>query len=368
MRYKKLGGTGLEVSVIGYGAIKLPRISQDVATACINRALDLGVNFIDTARAYGDSERKIGIATKGRRDEFYIATKTGERTVDGAKVDLKTSLSELKMDRIDLWQLHSVSDREQYEKVMGPGGALQAAKWAKRQGLVDHIGITIHRDLDVMRDAIESGEFETIMVAYSIIDQEGVGEEILPLAKEAGMGVIVMKPLSGGALVSPRSSENEVVGNDPIVRLNLRHIISQDAVSTVIPGMMRMEEVDENCSVGEEISPLSEEERAELLRLIGSTGISFRYGQRCLRCGYCQPCPSGINIPQVFKALDQYQGYPDNLKYIGIRTYQALEVKPDACVECRECVEKCPGGLDIPERLKEAQRILEEAIAAMESS
>ena len=202
MRYKKLGGTGLEVSVIGYGAIKLPRISQDVATACINRALDLGVNFIDTARAYGDSERKIGIATEGRRDEFYIATKTGERTADGAKADLKTSLSELKMDRIDLWQLHSVSDREQYEKVMGPGGALEAAKWAKKQGLVDHIGITIHRDLDVMRDAIESGEFETIMLAHSVLDQESVeAQGILKFAKEHDETLTIKAAVMGGKVL-----------------------------------------------------------------------------------------------------------------------------------------------------------------------
>jgi len=365
MKYKMLGNTGMRVSVIGFGGIKLPGVSQEVANATINRELDLGVNFIDTARAYGDSENKIGVATKGRRDEFFIATKTGQRTAQGAKEDLMRSLKELDMDRIDLWQLHSVSDRGLYEKVMAPGGALEAAKWAKEEGLIDHIGITIHRDLGVMRDAILSGEFETIMLAYCVIDPEGVEPEVLPLCKERNMGVIIMKPLSGGTLVTPQVEGEPKRGYDPIVRANLRHIISNEAVSTTIPGIQTLAEVEENCAVGDNLEPLSAAERDELLRRIGSTGISFRYGQRCLRCGYCQPCPSGIDIPKIFKALDQYQGYPDNLKYMGLETYKSVEVKPDACVECRECVEKCPGGLDIPEKLKEAQRILEEAIASM---
>ena len=106
----------------------------------------------------------------------------------------------------------------------------------------------------------------------------------------------------------------------------------------------------------------STEEKTELLKTIGNLGMSFRYDQRCLRCGYCQPCPNGVNIPEIFRAMDDYMGYPDDLKYLGLQIYEELEVKPDACVECGECMEKCPTGMDIPARLKEARRILEEAI------
>ncbi len=362
MEYKTLGSTGLEVSVIGFGSIKLPMLTQGKATEVINRELDLGVNFIDTARAYGDSERKVGVATKGRRDDFYLATKTNQRTVEEAKKDLRTSLSELDMNKIDLWQLHTVSDRDLWKKVMGPGGALEAAKWAKKEGYVDHIGITIHRDLSVMRDAIESGEFETIMVAYSIIDQEGVEDEILPLAKDHDMGVIVMKPLSGGMMVTPTEEDEPKPEYDPIVRGNLRYIISNPAVTTTIPGIRRLSEVEENCAVGESTEPLSEEEHAELMKKIGQMGMSFRYEQTCLGCGYCLPCPNGINIPEVFKALQEYQGYPDNLKYMGLETYKSLEVTPEVCTECRQCMEKCPTGFDIPARLQEAKKVLEQAI------
>ncbi len=361
MKYRSLGKTGMKVSVIGYGAIKLSSVSQSVATATIGRALDLGVNFIDTARSYGDSERKIGTATAGRRDEFFIATKTGERTAEGAKRDLVKSLDELSMDSIDLWQLHTVSDADSYQRVMGPGGAFETVEWAKAEGLIDHAGITIHRDLRVMRDAVNSGAFETIMLAYSIIDQEGVGDEILPLCARKGMGVIVMKPLCGGDLVTPREG-NPRGEADLIVRGNLRYVISNPAVTTAIPGIRSVEEVEENCAIGNAVAPLTTQEKQDLLELIGSLGLSFRYGQACLRCGYCQPCPNGVEIPEVFRALDQYQGYPDNLKCIGLETYSSLSVGPDACAECGKCLEKCPAKLDIPARLKEARRILGAAL------
>jgi len=361
MRYRTLGKTGLKVSVIGFGAIKLPDISVEEATRLLNRALDLGINFIDTARSYKDSETKIGIALKDRRDEFYIATKTHLRDYDSAYKSILTSLKELQADRIDLCQLHSVSSKAEYDKVMSPNGALKALKRARQEGLIDHIGITIHRDIDVMRMAIESGEFETIMLAYNPLDPEGVEREgILKLAKEYGIGVIIMKPLSGGQLVL-HETEMGRVGNDPLVRYCLRYILSKDTVDTVIPGMRRMEELEENVLVAD-MPPLTDKEKEELFRLIGSLGKSFRYGQMCLRCEYCLPCPQGIRIPDVFRAYDMYVGYPDEVKHLALRLYEALEVKPEACIKCGTCMKRCPAGINIPEKLREVAEVLEKAI------
>jgi len=356
MKYRRLGKTNLLVSAIGFGAIKLPEVSAEQAKAAINRALDLGVNFIDTARDYADSERKVGAAIKGRRDQCFIATKTLAREAPEATRQLETSLKELDIDKIDLYQLHSVSDEATYRQVMSLGGAFEAVKKAKEEGKIEHIGISIHRDLTVMRQAIKSGQFETIMVSYSPVDQEGVEKEIIPLAREYDLGVIAMKPLLGGQLTSPGSVE----GPDPIVRGALRYILSNEAISTVIPGMVSVREVEENCALGDFVGKISQEEKEELLRMIGNLRKQFDYGQVCLRCGYCQPCPEGINIPEVFRAMDVYQNYPDELKHLGLELYRSLEVKPDLCTECRQCEEKCPASLSIPERLKEALELFSE--------
>ncbi|MFQ6077790.1 MAG: 4Fe-4S dicluster domain-containing protein, partial [Thermodesulfobacteriota bacterium] len=183
---------------------------------------------------------------------------------------------------------------------------------------------------------------------------EGVGAEILPLAKKHGMGVIVMKPLSGGLLSTPRVPEDaNRVMRDPIVAGSLKYILSNDAVSTIIPGVVSAREVEENAAVGDDPSKLSEAEERQLFEAISSLKRKFRYEQECLRCGYCQPCSQGILIPDVFQAYAMYTQYPDDLKYMGVELYQSLEIKPDECQECRECEEKCPAGLSIPERLTE---------------
>lgn len=349
MQKRTFGKTGLDVTAIGFGAIKLPGIDKDTAIEIINRALDLGINYIDTARNYRDSEEKIGYVLKDRRDDCYIATKTTARDASGLADDLETSMRNLQTDKIDLYQLHTVSDGDTYKKVMAPGGALDGAKKAKAQGKIDHIGITIHRDLDTMRNAIKSDEFETIMLAYSVLDQESVGEEIIPMAKERNMGVVIMKPLSGGLLCLPEP----VDGKDHIAYGSLRYILANENVTLAIPGMTSVREVEENVAAGE--SPImSKDEMTQLCKEIGDLRKEYRYGQTCLRCGYCQPCPQEIPIPTIFRAYDMYTNYPDSLRHQGMNLYAGLEVNADACIECGVCMEKCPAGLEIPELLKEA--------------
>ncbi|MEW6355776.1 MAG: aldo/keto reductase [Planctomycetota bacterium] len=354
MQYRPLGNTGIDVSCISFGAIKLPKVTSEESARALNRALDLGVNFVDTARNYRDSEEKIGAAIGHRRDEFYLATKTTGRDAKSALADLETSLRDLKTEKIDLYQLHSVSDPETWEQVMAKGGALEAVKKAKDQGKVDHIGVTCHRDLSTMRKAIESGQFETIMMAYSPIDSENVAPEILPLARSRGMGVIVMKGLSGGQLSRPVPEGRKRAEPDDIVRGALRCILSNGAVSCVIPGMTSVHEVEENAATAA-MPPMTDEEKAKLLKEIGGLGKSFRYGQVCLRCGYCQPCPQEIDITAAFRAYDMARDYPSNVKHLGREHYDALDPKPDVCKECGQCAEKCPAGIDIPAKIKEVR-------------
>jgi len=358
MEKRRLGKTGLEVTMLSYGGIKLPNISEQEAAECLNLALDLGINFIDTARNYRDSEEKIGKALHNRRDEFYIATKTSARDATTVEEQLGISLRNLQTDYIDIYQLHTVSNADAWAAVRAPGGAYEAALKAREEGKIGHIGITIHRDKQVMRETFESGLFETIMVCYNPMDAEDVATEILPLAKDADMGVIIMKPLSGGQLTQPKDSRIAGLGGpDAVIAGTLRFVMQNPHVDVVIPGMQALHEVEENVAVAESSAPLSRQEHEELLRLIGQLGTEFRYGQVCLRCGYCQPCTVGIDIPAVFKAADMKRGYDEKLHYLASEVWESVEVKPDACVECEQCVEKCPAGINIPQQLKEAAEL-----------
>jgi predicted aldo/keto reductase-like oxidoreductase len=357
MEYRRLGRTELSVSVIGFGTIKFPQVDAEEASMALNKALDLGINYIDTARAYESSESKIGAAIKDRRDEYIIATKSVTRDAAGARKDLETSLSELSIEYVDVWKIHSVSDGDMLKQVIAPGGSLDAAKKAKADGKIKHIGLSMHRDLKTMKAAINSDEFEVILLPYSIINQEGVEEEVIPMANEHDMGIVIMKPFSDGLLISKMpAEERQRVDYDPIARGSLRFVASNENISVVIPGMRNVKEVEENAAVGDMAEPFSDEELKALLAEIGKLGREFRYGQTCLmRCKYCEDvCPENIEISKVYRAVVMATGYPDNLKSMGAELYNSLDVKPSACTECKKCLDVCPANLSIIKQMKGA--------------
>jgi hypothetical protein len=349
---RRLGKTDLEVTVYGFGCIKFPHISAEQAASALDRAIDLGVNFIDTARGYGDSEVKIGPVLKRRRDQVYIATKSGQRTAKGMLKELETSLRNLQTDHLDLYQAHWVCNNDVLDEVLAPGGAIETLRQAKDQGKVRHFGITMHRHHAAIRRAIESGLFETIMLAWNPLDEEGVGD-LITLAHQHDMGVIIMKPLSGGVLISPANAPR-VDGLDPVVAGTLRAIAAHPHVSAVIPGMINTDQVDQNYRAITTAGDFDDAARRQLFDTIAGMKKELRYGQLCLSCGYCAPCSQNIEIPKVFRALYMHQQYPDDQRFMGEELYDSLAVPADACEECRECVQRCPAGIDIPARMKEA--------------
>lgn len=351
MMKRRLGRTDLMVSIIGFGAIKLPHIDRELSAKILNRALDLGMNFIDTARSYGDSEEKIGLAISGRRDEFHISTKSAALTYDEMKRDIEVSLKNLRTNYIDLYLCHNPNRPDKYEKIMGTNGALEALKEAKKKGLIGHIGFSCHRYHETMEKGIKSGEFEVVMVSYNILNDELVDEKILPLAKEMDVGVIAMKPLAGGFLATP-PPELLKKSKIPInAETALRFVLSNDAIATAIPGMMRIEEVEENARIGENFTSMSEEEKRALIEAVESISRTF-----CRGCGYCQPCPQGILIPIILRQLAYHKYY--GLTNWARSRYRMVEVKANSCIECGQCIKKCPYGLNIPEMLKEAHTSL----------
>jgi len=335
MEMRVLGKTGLKVSAVGMGGIPIQRVSFPQARKVVEMAIRLGVNFFDTARAYTDSEDKLGEVLGRYRKDVIIATKTMARSKEEMAKDIDNSLQSLKVDCIDLYQLHNVKDEGSLERVLAPDGALAALKEAQDRGKIRFIGITGHIP-SVLVKAVKTGEFDTVQFPFNPIETTG-SEELLPLATELGVGTIAMKPFAGGAL------KNKV--------LTLRFILEQ-GFSTVIPGMDEVAQVNENVTAGQNPGPLTEEEKSALLGEVAILGSAF-----CRRCEYCQPCPRGIDIPMVFLLDGYWTRY--GLKEWAVDRYRPLKAKASECMDCGECESRCPYQLPIREMLKEAAKHLE---------
>jgi len=352
MQKRTLGTTGWKLSAIGFGAIKLPRISQQECDTLLNKAIDEGINFVDTADCYGDSEEKIGRALEHRRTEFYLSTKIDERDGPGVRQKLERCLQRLRTDYIDLILFHDVRGSE-YDRIFDSGG-LQSLVKAQEEGKILNIGISIHHSLPMMNRAVESGVFSALMVAYSAIDEDHLAADLLPMAHRMGVGLIAMKPLAGGKLADGPvyTANKQFAHGESLAQVCLRYVLSNHNITCAIPGMMRLNELNENLHVGKHPRELSKEEIAALMEYVGEAGKGF-----CRNCGYCLPCPEGIPIPDILRFESYYDRY--GLKEWAKEQYRGLAVKADVCSGCEQCLELCPYGVPIPETLRRAHHALQ---------
>ncbi|SHI68975.1 aldo/keto reductase [Lutispora thermophila] len=334
MKYSVLGKTGLNVSRVSFGGIPIQQLDQEDANSLIGRAIELGINFIDTARGYTVSESLIGEALAGKRSNVFLATKSMARDKEGMRKDVDISLNNLKTDYVDLYQLHNVPTLEDFEKVMAPGGALEALLECKEKGLIKHIGITSH-SIEVIEKALEYDIFETIQYPYNAIETHA--EEIFKKAYEKNIGIIVMKPFAGGAITNANGA--------------LKFILEKEYITCAIPGMCSMEQLEQNVKAADN-PVLDESEREELLKEARELGNTF-----CRRCGYCQPCPVGINIPMMFMFEGYYTRY--NLQQWAQERFNTLPVKASECVKCGLCETKCPYNLPIRDMLETVKDLFE---------
>lgn len=279
MKTVKLGKTELIVSRVGFGGIPIQRLTEDEAIRVVQRCLDLGITFFDTANNYTTSEERIGKALAGWWEQVVIATKTQARDRATAEEHLELSLKRLSTDYIDLWQFHNVSTFEAYEQVVGPSGAMEAAQEALRVGKIRHIGITSH-SMDVALKAVPSGYFETVQFSFNFVTHEPA-QELVPLAQKHNLGFIAMKPLAGGLL------EN--------ANLAIKYLLQFENVLPD-PGIEKIEEIEEIVDIVNGAWELTFEERQELGRIRTQVGDRF-----CRRCEYCQPCPQGVRIPIIVR-------------------------------------------------------------------
>ena len=329
MEYRILGKTGLKISRLGFGGIPIQKIDAEGTKKLMHSLKEAGVNYIDTARGYTVSESYLGEALEGIREHFVLATKSMARDKEGMAKDIDISLANLKTDYIDLYQIHNPTPAD-IDKVIAPGGALEALMEAKAAGKIGHIGITLHT-YPLFEKALEMDWVETIMFPYNIVENQG--EKLMKRCTEKNIGFIDMKPLAGGAI------ENGT--------LALRYICANEDVTVVIPGMAEEREIAENIAACSDTSPLTEEEKAAIDKVVRELGTNF-----CRRCNYCQPCAAGINISGVLL----FEGY---LSRYGLEAwarsrYATLPAKASACIGCGACESRCPYNLPIRELLKKA--------------
>lgn len=321
-----LGRTGLEISRSGFGALPIQRVSFEEAARLLNRALDAGINYIDTARAYSDSEAKIGAGVGNRRNEFFIATKTHAKTGEALKKDLETSLRELKTDVIDVYQFHNPG----FVPVPGgEDGLYDAAVQARREGKIRFIGITQH-SIERAFQAVNSGLYDTMEYPFNHLSTER-DRELVHLCSEKNVGFVAMKALSGGLVTDARL---------PFVFLR--------EYANVVPiwGFQKMEELNQIIDMEQnppvrtdEIDRLIERDRRELS------------GAFCRSCGYCLPCPADIKIPQANRMM-QLLGRAVWQNYVTSEWQREME-KIENCVHCGACAKRCPYGLKPYESMRE---------------
>ena len=336
MEMVRLGKTEIMVPKNGFGALPVQRVSLEDGVKLLRNAYEGGFRFFDTARAYSDSEEKLGEALADVREHIFLATKTMAKDGEGFKRDLDASLKLLKTDYIDIYQFHNPS----FCPKPGDGSGLyEAMEEAKRQGVVRHIGITNHR-IHVARESIESGLYETLQFPFCYLATDK-DLELVEMCKEADMGFIAMKALSGGLITNSAAAYAYLAQYDNVLP---------------IWGVQRQSELEEFLRYMDEPPALTEE-----LRAVIEGDRKELSGNFCRGCGYCMPCPVGIEINTCARMSLLIRRSPSDKQLT--EKAQAMMKKIENCLHCGACAKKCPYGLDTPKLLEENYKDYQEILA-----
>ena len=327
MKKIRLGRTNLTVTQLGWGSIPIQRVSDEEALSVIRTVVEQGVDLLDTARGYTTSEKRMGQALKDIKRPLVLSSKSPLRT---AKIydDILVSLKNLQVEKISIYNMHNVSKMDDYEKVMGAGGAYEGLVRAQKEGLIDHIGFTSH-NLDVMERALMDDRFAVIMACYSFLEPDAA-KRILPLARQKDVGVMLMKPFSGGVIEKASPALKYVLATPDVVP---------------IPGAETVVQALENWDIFIKGEPLTREEETYIQTLQNEMKHQF-----CRRCDYCQPCLQEISIQMVMglkSIVKRFGAGADAPAWI-----QAVAEKARDCTECGECLPRCPYQLPIPDLIK----------------
>jgi len=374
----------VEVSALGLGCMRLPVLGGDQGAideaafgAMLEAAEEAGINYLDTAYVYhnGRSESALGSALErsGKRDKFFLATKSPVWLAKGPSDwdrFLDEQLERLRTDHIDFYLLHALSG-ERWASIKALG-ALPALERARAAGKIRHLGFSFHDSFDCFKEIVDGYDaWEFCQIQYNYVDRDfQAGERGLAYAAERELGVVVMEPMRGGALASPPPQVRAAFAQYPIPRLPyewaLRAVLDRQEVSLVLSGMGSVSQIWENASIAS-AAGANTLTKPEAKVLDEARGF-FREREKvnCTGCGYCRPCPSGVDIPEVFAQYNAGSMF-GTMKGQG-EWYKASLMadgkSADKCVRCGACLSKCPQGIGIPDRLEEAHEALSGAAGA----
>lgn len=365
MQYATLGRTGLKVSRLGFGCMRLPmrssnEVDRDKAIPMLRRAVDLGINYFDTAVMYcgGDSQRALGEAMEGIRDKVVLSTKNhhyNKNDVAGWWKNLEDSLEFLRTDYIDIYNVHGLNYEGYESSFAGDDGLYKELLKAQEQGLIRHICHSFHGSCESLKKMIDTGLFESLTCQYNLLDRHL--EEAIAYAGEHNEGVVIMGPVGGGRLGFPSDKAGELIKDvKSTPELALRFVLSNPNVTVALSGMSTMEMLEENVETVSGMTELTAEDHERIDAAIQERKEFL--GLYCTGCGYCMPCPEGVDIPANFEILnlERIFGLTEHAK----SRYSSLAGKAALCRLCGKCVEPCPQDLDIPARLSEAVAVLDE--------
>lgn len=364
MEYREIGRTGLKASVMGFGGMRFFKHPEDQAIETVRRCLDRGITFFETG-GYGDgkSEIVLGRALKGHRDKVTLANKAPVSGLpDGKKIrqHLEGALDREGVDTFDVFSFWGTNNREIFDNLKGAEGGMAALEKAKQEGLIRAIGITTHAHPETIVEFAKEYPLDCVTLKEHLLYSRQ--QETIAQLHEMGVGVVVMTPLAGGMIAQPSGEIRDHLAKSGYTAplLALRYLTSNPGVTSVISGMESPEDVDENVAAGENAGPLTDTER-DLIDYIRArmSGLGENF---CTGCGYCMPCPEGVNIPGVFNLWNIMRGYGSSsyskreyAKMIEQRHWADVKGKSaEHCVECGECLEKCPNQIPIIEELKQA--------------
>jgi len=370
MLYRELGVTGVKLSILGFGCMRLPvkngdngQVDMDLAVPLIRTAIDNGINYLDTGYPYhgGQSELAISKAVKdGYREKVFIADKMPIWMVENRKnMDhyLDEQLSRLDIDCIDFYLLHSV--KENYWENLISNGVLEFLDDALADGKIKHTGFSYHGELELFFDVIDSYKWDMCQVQYNIVDQNyQAGREGIRYAAANDVGVVVMEPLRGGSLTRNVPEEIQEIWDESTVKRTpaewaLRFVWDLDDVDVVLSGMNTMEELKQNLNTADHGYPNSlNSEDKEIIREVKSV-YNHRKQYNCTQCGYCIPCPEGVDIPANLLQLNNGYMFQD-MDNAKINYYMSIKEENRAfnCTECGECEKICPQMVPIQEALR----------------